>query len=624
MSQVSLPNAANVLTDISGYQRPERRSWAWSIALIAFSAVLYLPQLSGTRLFDQDEGYYASVAMEMHQRNDWILPTFNQELFAHKPPLMFWGMRLGYLLMGLNEVGARIGSTLAGILTVLVVFRLGRNLFDSQVGLFAGLAIASCLMFSMVARSATADAYLTLFVTASLGAWMTAYRGIDSAMEAMERLRAIPLRTWIQIYAWIGLALLTKGPIGFLFPATIIGLCVYTDLVSACCRRKRDMRHSSKVDCLLCLLKPLRPSVILRAIQAVRPLLGGASMFVIAAPWYMTAEIQSEGRFLQEFIGVHHLGRFSHAMDNHEGPFFYYAIACLIGMYPWSAFAIPMGIAWVRAVRTGEAEPAARWVTVWMAVYLMVFSIASTKLPNYVLPAYPGFALVAGYYMREVIRSPERWKRWQMVAWSCLILVGGLISLGALYTSWAGSIGSEWTRKLAISGDLWELLGELWWLGLPLIGIGIGGVLFQGSAYAKWLPFHFSAASALFLSLVWHFAAPKIYPFQAPQRLAEESRSRLGGQPRVVRMLDLFRPTALFYSQSPVEFTGTRAFVARRRAGGLMDGQHGELLLLRSGDWEHLQRELPGEYRVLMSVPNFPEMDELIAVGNTALLSEEK
>jgi 4-amino-4-deoxy-L-arabinose transferase-like glycosyltransferase len=603
--------------------RIDRNRWIWLSLPIAMAAALFLPQLGGTRLFDQDEGYYASVAMEMHQRNDWILPTFNHALFAHKPPMMFWGMRFGYQLFGLNEVGARIGSVLAGILTVVIVARIGNKLFDPLVGFFAGLALASNLMFSMVSRSATADAYLTLCITASLGAWAIAYRGKDPKADALNRLQSIPFHIWLQSYAWMALAVLAKGPIGILFPATIIGLSVYWDLVYDARRQQANESSYLWRNWLLCAAYPLRPNRVIIAIRGAKPLLGLACIAAIAGPWYVLAELQSSGRFLQEFIGIHHLGRFSQAMDNHEGPFFYYAIACIVGMYPWSAFAIPIGIAWIRAIRSGR-RPETRWVTAWMFVYLVVFSIASTKLPNYVLPAYPAFALCTGYYMREVLRMPEQWSRWQTVAWYCLILVGGLVSLGTFSAGWVGRSGSDWVKELRVSQLVWDLLRELWWLGLPLIGIGVGGAIFQCSRYAKWLPLSFALTSAAFLSLLWHVAAPKLYSLQAPQRLAQEAKWILGDLPRTVRMMDLFRPSVLFYSERPVEFTGTRAFLQGRFKAGQSVRQDAEMLLLRSSEWELLQRELPGEFRVLVSVPHFPEEDELFAVGNAALLSEEK
>ena len=63
-----------------------------------------------THLWDQDEGYYAAAAAEMHGRNDWITPTFNGKLFAHKPPMMYWGMMIGFQTFGVSELGARFVS----------------------------------------------------------------------------------------------------------------------------------------------------------------------------------------------------------------------------------------------------------------------------------------------------------------------------------------------------------------------------------------------------------------------------------------------------------------------------------------------------------------------------------
>lgn len=620
MNGGSYPSAAP--HDSSAYLPSQ--TWGHLVVLFLLSCFLFLPRLGDTRLFDQDEGYYASVALEMHQRNDWILPTFNQELFAHKPPLMFWGMRMGFLLLGTNEIGARLGSALAGIFTVLVVHWIGKRLFDPMVGFIAGLALASNLMFSMVARSATADAYLTLFISASLGIWLVAYRGAHHPRPAIARLQAIPMRIWLVIYSGIGLAVLTKGPIGFLFPATIIGLTVYGDLVAERMRETLPIAGSRRRNILFSFLDPLRPRSIAASIRAVRPLLGLVGLAMIAGPWYYLAEVQSEGRFLNEFIGVHHLGRFSQAMDNHEGPFYYYFLACLMGLYPWSAFAIPVGIAWIHSLRSNDGTPEVRWISIWIAVYLGVFSMASTKLPNYVLPAYPAMVLCIGHYFRGVLRDAKRWNRWQSIAWAFLLLVGVLLTIGLAVVGWLGTNRIGPFGDLEVSLVVWEIVGGSWWIGLPLAIMGIAGILIQRQSGRDRLPFGFAIASALFLSLIWHVAAPKLRPWQAPQRLAKEVSTLTVGKSRTIRMLDMFRPSVVFYSGQPVEFTGWKAFVERERTRNTPAVPGSEILMLRRADWEKLREAVPGRFEVLTSVPNFPESDELIAVEGSSLLSKEK
>jgi 4-amino-4-deoxy-L-arabinose transferase-like glycosyltransferase len=126
----------------------ERKSnWRWDILLLLAVCILVLwTGLGATRLWDQDEGYYASVAREMHEREDWVVPTFNQELFAHKPPLMYWGMICGFHLFGVSEFSARWVSAIFGTAMVLMTYWMGRLLADRQTALISALVLSSSLM----------------------------------------------------------------------------------------------------------------------------------------------------------------------------------------------------------------------------------------------------------------------------------------------------------------------------------------------------------------------------------------------------------------------------------------------------------------------------------------------
>ena len=132
--------------------------------LLACSLVLFL-RLDSTRLWDQDEGFFAGTAAEMYAQDEWIVPVFNDEMFGHKPPWMYWMMMLGYQLFGVNELGARFFSAVFGTASVFLTYFLGSRLKNPRAGFLAGLALATCLMFSVVGRAATPDSYLVFFST---------------------------------------------------------------------------------------------------------------------------------------------------------------------------------------------------------------------------------------------------------------------------------------------------------------------------------------------------------------------------------------------------------------------------------------------------------------------------
>ena len=84
----------------------------------------------------------------MRESGDWIVPTFNGKLRSHKPALLYWLQVAAYEAFGVNEFAARLPSALAAMLTVLLVYELGRRMFDASTGLLAGLILASMPRFA--------------------------------------------------------------------------------------------------------------------------------------------------------------------------------------------------------------------------------------------------------------------------------------------------------------------------------------------------------------------------------------------------------------------------------------------------------------------------------------------
>src|SRR5262245_65129288 len=127
-----------------------------------------LSNLGGPRLWDRDEPRNAGCAREMLAANNWVVPIFNGELRAHKPVLLYWCIMASYLGLGVNELAARLPSALCAIGSVICVYRMGRRLFGPRAGLWAGIALATSLMFVVAGRAATPDALLIFCITLAL------------------------------------------------------------------------------------------------------------------------------------------------------------------------------------------------------------------------------------------------------------------------------------------------------------------------------------------------------------------------------------------------------------------------------------------------------------------------
>src|SRR5919109_5173151 len=104
------------------------------------------PLMISAPLLDPDEGLHAAIAQEMLLRHDYVVPTFLGEPFFDKPILFFWAEALSLRLFGLNETAIRIPPLIFGLLGMISVAALARELFDRRTGLVAGVIYGSMLL----------------------------------------------------------------------------------------------------------------------------------------------------------------------------------------------------------------------------------------------------------------------------------------------------------------------------------------------------------------------------------------------------------------------------------------------------------------------------------------------
>ena len=586
--------------------------WHW-LLLILVGMGLFSVRLGNTHLWDQDEGYYAAAASEMYAKNDWVVPSFNGQLFAHKPPMMFWGMMLGFSGFGVSELGARFVSSLFGIGTILLTYQLARRLFDSLTGLMSGLAIGSCIMFTMVARSATADVHLTFFVLLSLSIWMNGYlSAIGWNRDA--KLQSIPWVVWIATYAVMGLGVLTKGPIGFLFPMAVIGLFLLNE------QERSPTVSQSAVSRLWRAIEPYMPVSFFQTLWRMRPFTAVAGILAVAGPWYCWVQIRTDGAFLREFIGIHHMGRFSGAMDNHSGPIYYYVVACLFGMYPWSAFAIPTLIQVFRECISPVRSFAMRFVVCWAAVYLVIFSLAGTKLPNYVLPAYPALAIFCGRFFAvwmTDIRCVN--PKWLHLGWALMIFLGFAIALGFPALSFVSSEGQTLLDRFGLDSVSQQRVAWFAIAGVPLCLFGALGWLAFGQRQWKLSGAAFTLGAIALIGLLTQFVAPQADRWQGAQRMAEsfgqEQRDKgfvsvPSETDTTIVVLGQFRPSLVFYFSQVVHFSSSNEDAIEKSKSSPES-----MLITTEEHLRQLQDHLPQDPHVIERIGSLPGQDKLLVVG---------
>lgn len=199
------------------------------LLLLLISGSIFLLNLDGWDLWNPDEPRYAQVAREMRDTGEWVLPHLNSEVYPDKPPLFFWLIAFfSFLTGGVTEVSARLPSALASVGCILLTYFMGKRLFDARAGLLAGIILMTNSEFFWRGRRANIDMTLTLLV-------MLAITFFYLGLQEEKRSR------WFYLvpYLFMGLGVLTKGPVGFLLPL----LSIITYLGAA-----KNLKHLKKIE----------------------------------------------------------------------------------------------------------------------------------------------------------------------------------------------------------------------------------------------------------------------------------------------------------------------------------------------------------------------------------------
>jgi len=297
-----------------------------------------------------DELRYAEVSREMLDSSNWILPHFNYEIYADKPPFFFWMMSACMKAFGIHPLSAMFPTIFSALLTVLVTYLLGKEIYDETAGLYGSWILSTFLFFLLMAQIVRMDMTLTLLVTTSLYLF---YKGIE------ERGRSIyPV---LAGYLLIGIALMTKGPVGLILPMiTVLSYLILTKKV-----------HAIKY------LYPARGFMITAGI----PLL-----------WLILAGLQGGEAYVKELLLTQSTGRITTSFS-HARPFYYYLLYFPFIFVPWSFFLLLFLDTGIRKKLVEEKEKLL-FLLSWVLGTLIFFSLISGKVLIYLLPLMPALALL--------------------------------------------------------------------------------------------------------------------------------------------------------------------------------------------------------------------------------------
>lgn len=318
---------------------------------VVIALALLLAGSHALPLLDRDEPRFSRATVEMMQRGDWVVPWFNGGHRFDKPPLTYWLMAVGYGLLGIGELGARLHSILAAAAVAWVLFLMGRRLFSTAVGFAAAFAWSTALQVFIHGRLAVADMPMVLAVTVSC--W--------SLWELLFEPRGPAESRW-RWTLWLSLALgfLAKGPIALAVPAlTAILARAFLG------RRKLPWRRLGAV-------------------------WGVPVMLAVVGAWGIPALVRTGGAFWDVGIGEHVVRRGVESFNERPVVPFYYLLTVFLSLFPWS----PMLGQAVVELRRNWRDDQNRFLLAWILGPFLVFSFYTTQLPHYTMPAFPALLLL--------------------------------------------------------------------------------------------------------------------------------------------------------------------------------------------------------------------------------------
>lgn len=614
--------------------------------VILAAGIVFFLNLGVPELWDEDEPKNAACAREMLERNDWVVPMFNYELRTAKPVLIYWFMMTAYEMFGVSEFGARFWSAMLGIGTCLLTYGIGRRLFQPSVGLWSALMLAAALMFGVASRAATPDAPLIFFSTLALAIFVWGLPRLTNSDCREGKAPAEPCKptnvksligsagaspshsldlppnsgpsgtpcnslrqhipqswsTYLWMYAAMGVAVLAKGPVGVALPTLIVMGYLWSRHWNT---RPAQVAPQSRWAKVTNLVKEFSPVVIWRVGWVLRPLTALAIVAAIALPWYVWVGWRTNGEWIAGFLGKHNVARFTQPLEGHSGPIFYYVIAVLIGFFPWSIFLPLACVRLVQRLRRPEARTIGdEFCASWALLYIGFFSLASTKLPSYVLPAYPALALITGRWVVEWLSEPIRTARW-LPRWGFAnMAVVGLAFIVAIPLVTARFIPNNW------------MIG---WAGLiPLAG-GLAALIQNERQQFALAARTFGAASLAFATCLFGIVAVQINPHQTSAGLMAQIFAQ-DPQPEIATF-DYFEPSVAYYAGQPVKKLKTS-----EQAVTFLQSSPSAFLITRDKDLATFQDALPSGVKIVVRRPRFLKSGEivLLAANSGIVLAESE
>lgn len=359
---------------------PISNLWFWGSFLLL--TVVYIKGLFNI-IYGIDASIYASISKEMIETGNWLQIFHKGHDYLDKPPLHFWLVASSYKIFGVSSFSYKLPSFLFTLIGVFSTYKLGSLLYNKNTGKLASLIYYSCFAIIIINQDVRTDTILVAIVVFSI--W-----------QLVKFIQTNSNYAFIYGFMGIGMAMLSKGPIGLMVPVLALGTHFLI---------KKEWKHIFKWKWLL---------GILISFLVISPMLYGLYQQFDAQPdkvMNLSSGLEVKGiSGLKFYFWDQSFGRITGdnmEWKNESTPFFF-THTFAWSFIPWTLFGI-FSLFW-GVKRNFSNIPRGEFITIGAIVLpFIAFSLSSYKLPHYIYVFFPFWFILTSNWLINV--NSKNWMK---------------------------------------------------------------------------------------------------------------------------------------------------------------------------------------------------------------------
>ncbi len=329
------------------------RHVATSLILFTISLAIFSFQADVIGLeFKGDENFYFQSSRQMVESGDWITPYYFDKARFEKPILYYWLIAIPFKFFGINWMVARLPAAISMALIVVLVYLFGLRLFNDKVGILSSLVVMTTLATFRYARLVLPESFFVFLLSASL--YLLLFR-----------------KWYLLAYLLIGLAVLTKGPVGLILPFFIMAGYRYSI-------REREFFKDIKIF----------PYILVT--------------FLVSLPWFLLMVNIHGEPYLDHIFFRETIERIGGLGPNWLKTLSYFIPVIFIFYLPWSLVIVPSIRNNAGSIAKGDpGRSGAVFSFIWFFAIFIFFTFIGEKHRHYILALCVPFGLMVGNYLHK-------------------------------------------------------------------------------------------------------------------------------------------------------------------------------------------------------------------------------